>query len=214
VKRGLVALGDSITRGRGGSPALGVHFQSWAQWLAEALELPLTNLATDGGTAADVLREQVPRLAGPYDLAVLHIGVNDTRMIEWDAAAYERDVEAIVAALREAAERVVVLTLPEDLGRPAAAPKPAQANRVLRGIADVEIVELADFGGRREVLPDAVHPTAAGMVAIAQRAAARLGAPPIDEDVPARNLRYELWWTRLWLRDVVRRLVERHTLSR
>jgi hypothetical protein len=48
TRRGLVALGDSITRGRGGTPALGVHFQSWAQWLAEALELPLTNLAGDG----------------------------------------------------------------------------------------------------------------------------------------------------------------------
>ena len=66
--RGLVALGDSITNGHG-EPALGVHPQSWAQWLAEALELPFTKLAVDGAQAADVLRDQVPRLRGPYDLA-------------------------------------------------------------------------------------------------------------------------------------------------
>src|SRR3712207_7008642 len=35
LRRGLVALGDSITNGLG-EPALGVPSQSWAQWLAEA----------------------------------------------------------------------------------------------------------------------------------------------------------------------------------
>src|SRR3954447_2407291 len=74
--RGLVALGDSITNGHG-EPALGVHSQSWAQWLAEALELPFTKLAADGARAADVLRDQVPRLRGPYDLACVYAGVND-----------------------------------------------------------------------------------------------------------------------------------------
>jgi len=213
VSRGLVALGDSITRGRGGSPALGVHFQSWAQWLAEAMGLPFTNLAADGALASDVLAEQVPRLAGPYDLAALYVGVNDTRGIEWDAAAFERDVHAIVEALREHAARVVVLTLPEDLGRPSAAPKPAAANRILRALDDVKRVELADFGGARFVLPDAVHPTSAGMVEIARRVAAALGAPEPDEELPRPDARYAAWWARLWVRDVVRRVWERHTLD-
>ncbi len=61
---GMVALGDSITRGRGGAPALGVHPQSWAQWVAEALELPFTNLAVDGATSADVVRDQLPATPG------------------------------------------------------------------------------------------------------------------------------------------------------
>jgi lysophospholipase L1-like esterase len=208
ARRGLVALGDSITRGRGGSPALGVHFQSWAQWLAEAMELPLTNLATDAAVAADVLAGQVPRLAGPYDLATLCIGANDTRGGAWDLARYEREVGAIVGALRGAADRVAVLTLPEDLGRPAAAPKPAQANAILRGLGGVELVELRDFGGRRDVLPDAVHPTSLGMVALARRAAAALGAPPPAEELPAVDLRYRAWWARLWARDAIRRLRE------
>src|SRR3954452_24794695 len=57
--RGLVALGDSITNGRG-EPALGVHAQSWAQWLPEALELPFTKLAGHGAPAA-----HAPRARGP-----------------------------------------------------------------------------------------------------------------------------------------------------
>src|SRR4051812_3068641 len=104
VRRGMVALGDSITRGRGGAPALGVHPQSWALWLAEALELPVTNLGVDGAQAADVLREQVPRLQGPYDLATLHVGANDARAAGFDAAGFEAAVAAVLRTLTGVAE--------------------------------------------------------------------------------------------------------------
>ncbi|MDX6641437.1 MAG: hypothetical protein QOF12_2448 [Solirubrobacteraceae bacterium] len=218
LRRGLVALGDSITRGHGGTPALGIHFQSWAQWLAEALELPLTNLAADAALAPGVLRDQVPRLRGPYDVGCLYIGVNDARSASWDAAAFERDTAAIVAALGAAADRVVVLTLPEDLGRPPCAPKPAQANAALRRVASgagALLVELAGFGGRRVVLPDAVHPTSAGQLALADAAAQVLSAPRLPSslaepvDGTLHEARYEGWWWRLWARDVVRRARER-----
>ena len=131
----------------------------------------------------------------------------------WDPAAFARDVDAIVGALRAAAGRVLVLTLPEDLGRPSAAPKPAEANAVLRA-AGAEVVELADFGGRRHVLPDAVHPTSAGMLELADRAAATLGAPRPSAGVeaPGSGARYAAWWWRLWARDVVRRARERRAL--
>src|SRR3954471_1779096 len=120
VRRGMGALWPSITRGRGGSPALGVHPQSWALWLAEALGVPVTNLGVDGATAPDVLGEQVPEVAGPYDLATLYIGANDARSAEFDADAFEAAVQAIVSALTGQAERVLLLTLPLDLGRPRA----------------------------------------------------------------------------------------------
>src|SRR3954449_10057803 len=96
--RGPVALGDSITNGHG-EPALGVHAQSWAQWLAEVLELPFTKLAADGAMTADVRRARVPRLRGPYDVGCVYAGVNDVRAPGFDAAAYERDLRAIVAAV-------------------------------------------------------------------------------------------------------------------
>src|SRR3712207_6077900 len=120
LRRGMVALGDSITRGRGGTPALGVHPQSWALWLAEALELPVTNLGVDGATAPDVVREQVPRLAPPYDLATLHVGANDARSAAFDEAAFDAAVGAVTDALAGAADRLLVVTVPLDLGRPRA----------------------------------------------------------------------------------------------
>ena len=176
--RGLVALGDSITNGHG-EPALGVHPQSWAQWLAEALGLPFTKLAADGALAADVLREQVPRLRGPYDLGCVYAGVNDVRTPSFDPAAYERDLRAIAGAVAAACERVVLLTMPADLGRPRAAPKPRAANAVVRRVAEqsgVAVVELQDLAGPPWLLPDAVHPTAVGQLEIADRAARVLSA--------------------------------------
>src|SRR3954462_15283707 len=125
--RGLVALGDSITNGRGqpalgghaqsgGEPARGVHAQSWAQWLAEALDLPFTKLAVDGALAADVLREQVPRLRGPYEVGCLYAGVNAVLGPGFDASAFERDLRASADAVAAASERLVLCTIPLDLG--------------------------------------------------------------------------------------------------
>src|SRR4051812_42522308 len=132
VRRGMVALGDSITRGRGGAPTLGVHPQSWALWLAEALELPITNLGVDGATAPDVLREQVPQLQGPYDLATLHVGANDARSAAFDEGVFDAAVAGVADAMAAAADRLLVLTVPLDLGRPRAGTDVEVANAILR----------------------------------------------------------------------------------
>jgi len=218
--RGLVALGDSITRGRG-EPALGVHAQSWAQWLAEALELPFTSLAADGARAADVLREQVPALAGPYDVGCLWIGVNDARSIDWDAAAFERDLRAIVAALGGACARVLLVTVPADLGRPRAAPKPRAASAAIRVVAreaGATVCETDDLRGAPWLLPDAVHLTAVGQLEVADRAARALGAARMPsaavEIHRSRRARARFAARRAVLlgRDLWRRAVERATL--
>jgi lysophospholipase L1-like esterase len=215
--RGLVALGDSITHGHG-EPALGVHAQSWAQWLAEALELPFTNLAVDGAMAAAVLREQVPRLRGPYDVGCVYAGVNDVRAPGFDGAAYERDMRAIAEAVGAASERVVLCTIPADLGRPRAAPKPRVANGVIRRIASdvsARIVELEDLAGAPHLLPDAVHPTALGQLEIGDRAARALGAPRLPSQTvevhDSRRARTRFATRRgvLIAGDLRRRVVER-----
>jgi lysophospholipase L1-like esterase len=183
--RGLVALGDSITNGVG-ERALGVPSQSWAQWLAEALDLPFTKLATDGARTADVLRDQVPRLRGPYDVGCVFSGVNDVRSPDWDAGAYERDLRAVAAAVAAASARLLLCTLPEDLGRPRAAPKPRLASAVVRGVAlelGAVLVRLDDLGGPPWLLPDEVHPTALGQLEIADRAARALGAPRLPSSL-------------------------------
>jgi lysophospholipase L1-like esterase len=218
--RGLVALGDSITNGHG-EPALGVQPQSWAQWLAEVLDLPFTKLAVDGARTADVLRDQVPRLHGPYDVACVYAGVNDVRAPDFDAAAYERDLRAIVAAAGAASERLVLVTLPSDLGRPRAAPKPAHASAIVRRLAGetgAAVVALDDLAGAPWLLPDAVHPTAVGQLAIADRAARVLGAPRLPsrtvEIHDSRRARGRFAARRgvLLAGDLRRRAVERITL--
>jgi lysophospholipase L1-like esterase len=217
MRRGLVALGDSITNGHG-EPALGVPMQSWAQWLAEALGLPFTKLARDGAQARDVLAEQVPRLEGPYDVGCLYAGVNDTRSPDWDAAAYEADLRAIAAALAACSDRLLLCTIPADLGRPRAAPKPRAASAIVRAVAGEHgavLVDLDDIAGRPWLLPDAVHPTARGQLEIADRAARALGAPTLPSsrvEVHASRrarTRFAARWGVLLAGDLRRRAVER-----
>src|SRR4051794_40387726 len=107
---GLVALGDSITRG-GGNMALGVYPQSWALWLAEALELPFTGLAQDGAMAPDVVEHQLPRLRDRYEIGGVFIGVNDVRSADWDEPAFAAAYATVLGALAQRCERVLALTI-------------------------------------------------------------------------------------------------------
>jgi lysophospholipase L1-like esterase len=218
MKRGVVALGDSITRGRGGSPTLGVHPQSWALWLAEALGLPVTVLGVDGAIAGDLVRDQLPRLQPPYDLATLFVGANDARSIGFDPERFDADVATLVHAVADAADRLVVLTVPLDLGRPPAGAKVGDANELIRRAAadaGALVVALDDLRGRRFLLPDAVHPHAVGQLEIADRAARVLGAPRLPSALADRDrglraeARWALAWGRMWVRDVNRRRRER-----
>lgn len=178
---GLVAVGDSITRGSG-TMVLGVPCLSWAQWLAEALDLPFTNLAEDGATVPVALATQVPRLRHRYAVGAVYLGVNDVRAVDFDADAYAAGLETVVAAVAACADRLVLCTIPLDLGRPRAGEvKVRGANAIIRATAarhGAVVASLEDLRGRELVQPDAVHPTAVGFVEIAERAAAALGAPP------------------------------------
>ena len=213
---GVAGLGDSITNGQG-EPMLGVHPQSWVQWLAQAMDAPFHGLARDGARVADVVAEQVPRLRSGYELACVFAGVNDVRATDWDAEAYARELGVVVAAAGAAAGRLLLCTLPEDLGRPTSAPKPAEANAIVRVLgrdAGAVVVELAELAGPRVMLPDAVHPTALGQVVIAERAARALGiaASPLalaDVDRSARaRARWRVRRSRLLAEDLVRRARE------
>jgi lysophospholipase L1-like esterase len=204
----LVALGDSVTRGRGMVPAYGADPRSWAGWLAEAMELPFLNLAADGAGAADVRRGQLPRVP-PCELATLYVGVNDARRIDFEASGFSDDVEAILQGLASRAPRVAVLTIPLDLGRPLAGADVVTANALLRAAAasvDAVVVPLEDFGGWRHVLPDAVHPTALGQVEIADRAAAALGVARRPSTVAEvrRSLRADLRFAPFYARQLAK----------
>lgn len=174
---GIVALGDSITNGQGDS-ALGVHCQSWTQWLAEAMELPFTKLARNGATVASVCAGQLPQLRGSYELGVLYAGVNDVRTQPWHRDRFAADYERVLEALGSCCALTAVCTIPEDLGRPRAGTNVLLANGVIRVAArrrEAVVIALDDLAGWRLVLPDAVHLTALGQLELADRAALALG---------------------------------------
>jgi lysophospholipase L1-like esterase len=209
AKAGVVALGDSITYGHGGMQS-GLGCQSWAMWLAEALELPFTRLATNGATAPDVVREQLPRLRRDHDLGCLYVGVNDVRNAGWDPAAYERDLTTITAALAARADRLVVCTIPRDLGLPPAGAKVEDANAAIERVAAAHgavVADLRDFTGRAWVWADRVHATATGEVEIADRAARALGTPPPSQtvvDPPSPDALYAYHYARRSIREHAR----------
>jgi lysophospholipase L1-like esterase len=201
---GVLAFGDSITNG-GGELQWGVALQSWALWTARGLGVPYTGCAVDGATAAHVVSVQIPRFrehtAAPdarYDVGCLYVGVNDVRGPGWDAAAYERDLTAAVGFLRERCDRVLACTLPVELGRPRAGAKVVEANAIIER-AGTLVVDLRDFGARNRVMVDAVHPTAFGQVAIAERALDVLAADGMTVRVrPHTLIAYETTrWRRL-----------------
>ena len=214
-RKGLIALGDSITVGEG-SMALGITPLSWAQWLAKALDLPYTSYAFNGAMTADVLAEQLPRVRFDYDVATLYAGVNDVRQATFDAAAYERDLDAVAAALAARSARLLMLTLPEDLGRPTSAPKPVAANAAVQRVAarhGAVVADLADFGGWTHVQPDVVHPTPLGQVEMADRAARALGCAMVPSELVrdrrAHDVRYAPAHARAVARNLARRARER-----
>jgi lysophospholipase L1-like esterase len=180
---GVLAFGDSITNG-GGELQWGVALQSWALWTARGLGLPYTGYAADGAVVADVVSLQIPAFArinadpaARYELGCLYIGVNDVRQPQWDPAVFAPGYEAALTFLRGRCDRVLTMTAPRRLGLPAAGPKVAELNAVVRDVgarSGALIVDLEDFGARNQIMADRVHPTAFGQIAIAERALAVL----------------------------------------
>jgi lysophospholipase L1-like esterase len=205
---GVLAFGDSITNG-GGELQWGVALQSWALWVARGLGLPFTTYAVDGATAGDVVREQLPAFqrsaADPsarYDVGVLYIGVNDVRVLGWDAASFAADHRAGLEFVAARCDRTLALTAPVAVGLPRAGAKVAELNAAVTGAAhDIGalVVDLSDFGARNHIMADRVHPTAFGQIAIAERALAVLAQDGLPTRVqPASLIAYETSrWDRL-----------------
>lgn len=186
--RGLVGLGDSLTYANQ-SPKLGrLRPQSWAQWLAEALELPFTNLAFNGARAVDVVTHQLPRLRGPYELATLGVGTNDVVLRSFDIGEFERTVRTVIDAMDRQAQRLLLISLATDSGERKFRSRCRAVNELLADLAEearAPLVRIDDLVGWRLILPDR-HPTAVGQLTIARRAADALGSDgvPVPVQLP------------------------------
>jgi lysophospholipase L1-like esterase len=190
---GVLGLGDSISCGPE-EGAFGVPPRSWAQWLAEALDVPFHKLARPGATTAWIADALLPRARDDYGLACVGVGTNDVRSLDWDPRSFEVALARILDGLAARAARICVATVPLDLGRPPAGAKVAELNAILRSTAatrNAAVVDLDDLRGWRLFFPDAVHPTALGQLEIARRAAAALAldVSPITLTTVQRGIR-------------------------
>ena len=176
-----VALGDSYTIGTSVRPA-----ERWPDQLVRALgpneptlEL-VANLAVNGYTSADLLRAELPVVAGlePGFVTVL-IGVNDVVRrvpLEHYATNVGRILETLLARLP--ADRIVTVSTPDYTATPAGAdygdPRRQHDGIVAvndtlarlasdRGIAHVDIFDLSSRAAtdRRLVADDGLHPSGA-----------------------------------------------------
>jgi lysophospholipase L1-like esterase len=207
-----VALGDSTTEGID-DPTPGGGFAGFADRLAARLArenpgLLYANLAVRGRKAGQIRAEQLPAaLAMEPDLASVFGGINDILRPRVDLPQVLGDVEAMVAALRDAGATVLTMTYPDTSSvMPAARPTLGRVftfNRELRAIAERHGAVMLDL--EREGLVDArlwsddrLHANAAGHARIAHAAAHALGVEP-DEDPwtplpPAEQLRRARAW--------------------
>ena len=143
--------------------------------------LPYTGCAVDGATAHDVVAVQIPasspRVRRPGGALRRRLPLRRRQRRarpRWDAAAYERDLRAAARLpARSAATRVLVVhdpARPRPAARGRGADRGGRTRRSSAAASGALVCDLRDFGARNRVMVDAVHPTAFGQVAIAERA--------------------------------------------
>ncbi|HXB48222.1 MAG TPA: SGNH/GDSL hydrolase family protein [Streptosporangiaceae bacterium] len=114
-----VALGDSLTAGRGDSGPDGRPV-GWARRLAGLLtdrtgvNCALTNLAVDGATIGRVLADQLPHLGDVgADLVSATVGMNDIRNPQFSPGVFAADVGRLLDALARTGATLLTCTLPD-----------------------------------------------------------------------------------------------------
>ncbi|MCI0689336.1 MAG: SGNH/GDSL hydrolase family protein, partial [Sporichthyaceae bacterium] len=115
-----VALGDSMSidayaggPGRGAASLLqrnrDADFPDWAGRDLSGKGMRALILASDGATSADVVAEQLPRVASSPALVTLMMGGNDLMTAYGDTLAAQAAVAAVVAAGEEIFDRLGAL---------------------------------------------------------------------------------------------------------
>lgn len=151
---GAVWLGDSTAAGVGVSdPDETLPLQVAARLGAEPGGVVV--LAVSGHTVAEVVEDQLPRLAVGAPRVYVSIGANDVTHLTGTGAfrrTYEVLVEGVRTVLGDDVE-IVVLGVP-DMGSPPRLPQPLRALAGFRGRQlDTEIRELADGDPRITYVP-------------------------------------------------------------
>jgi lysophospholipase L1-like esterase len=194
--RRFVALGDSTTEGLMDPLPDGSGFRGWADRLAEMLavldpELRYANLAVRGKLARQVRAEQLNvAIALQPDLVSVLSGLNDMLRKSVDVAAVATEIDAMVAALREAGADVLLFTLPDPVPinplAKSAAVRLVTLNAAIREIATRRGAFLVPLDAhpvasdRRLWNEDRLHANPEGHRRMAQAAAHALNLPDAD----------------------------------
>ncbi len=185
-----VALGDSLTAGRGDFAADGRPV-GWAKRLGGLLSArtgvtcSVTNLAADGATVANVLDRQLPLVEGLRpDLVSVTVGMNDIRNIRFDPADFEAGLSKLLDGLAATGATILTCTLPDVAGVVELPPEHVEiARRRLREASDIireqaarrdavclDTWAMSDVAGSPELFTaDRLHPNTAGHRLLAAR---------------------------------------------
>jgi lysophospholipase L1-like esterase len=192
-----VAIGDSTTEGlMDPDPRGGSRHRGWADRLAEKLarhnpDLLYANLAIRGRKLPEIRAEQLePAIAMEPDLASVLAGVNDILRPSVDLEARAKDLEAIVAGLRETGATVLVVNYPDISGSISFAtsrfaPRLESFNRTIAEIVERHGALLVDLESDEVNHPamwarDRLHASPHGHERMADLAAAALGVEELD----------------------------------
>lgn len=201
--RRFVAVGDSLTQGRGDVYPDG-RLRGFADLLAHGLRAVTTepvyaNLARPSVRVHEVLTHQVPHaVAFRPDLITALAGVNDIIAVQYPRKRVARQIDRVFSRLRAGAPRamIVTATMP-DLGHLSIVARMARSrvqalNDATRSAAQRHGVLLVDLEAQApmtkwELSLDRVHPSPFGHVRFANAFATALGIPcPAPEYLSAQ----------------------------
>lgn len=138
-----LVLGDSTAVAVGGTYENGIAMMT-TRHLARDRAVTMKNLAVSGARVRDVLREQLPRIAGfRPDVVLLDVGANDVTHLT-SASSIERDLREIVASLRAKNPDVrIIVTGSADMSTPPRIPRLLRplAGRRTRALNEVFVRE-------------------------------------------------------------------------
>lgn len=187
----VVWLGDSTAAGVGSTSLSSTLPEQVAAALGQPVRL--TVLAHSGDTVADVVRNQLPRVAAANPTEIfISIGANDVTHLT-PRSAFRRSYAQMLAGLPPSVRRLVVLGVP-DMGSAPRVPQPLRALSGWRGrMLDTDVrhilarapgavyVDIASTAGpafrrdpHRYFAKDLYHPNDAGYAAWAAAVAAAL----------------------------------------
>ena len=163
-----VALGDSLTAGRGDEGRDGRPV-GWAQRLADVLSVRtavrcrLINLAMDGATVGQVLAKQLPAVAACQpDLISVTVGLNDIRVRGFDELSFKADLGQLLESLAATQATLLTCTLPDITAIMALSPDLAEVARDRLKLTSDIIREQAESYGARCLdawaMPDVADP--------------------------------------------------------